>query len=46
VGLREGSFLEVIGEQIVLKGPLNARVFEHHKAPYEISSGTDLSDLR
>ena len=45
VGLREGSFLEVIGEQIVLKGPLNARVFEHHKAPYEISSGTDLSDL-
>ena len=46
VGLREGSFLEVNGDQIILKGPLNARVFEHHKAPYEISSGTDLSDLR
>lgn len=46
VGLREGSFLEVNGDQIILKGPLNARVFEHHKTPYEISSGTDLSDLR
>ena len=46
VGLREGSFLEVSGERITLKGPLKARIFEPKKEAYEVESGTDLSLLR
>ena len=46
VGLREGSFLKVNGEQITLKGPLNARIFNHNKPPYELGRDSDLSDLR
>lgn len=42
VGLREGSWLQVNGEEITLKGILDARVFEKDKAPYEISSGTKI----
>src|SRR5690606_9800526 len=34
VGLREGSWLKVNGENIVLKGELDARIFEYNKAPY------------
>ena len=45
VGLREGSFLRVNGNEIVLKGLLTARVFEHNKTPYEVKPGTNLSDL-
>ena len=45
IGLREGSYLEVIGSKITLKGPLNARVFEKNKTPYEMESGSDMSDL-
>lgn len=45
VGLREGSFLDVRGDEIILSGPLNARVFEHNRAPYEIVPQTDLSKL-
>ncbi|MFT4203437.1 MAG: dipeptidase PepE [Chitinophagaceae bacterium] len=39
VGLREGSWLEVKGETIALKGNLSARIFEKDKAPYELESG-------
>lgn len=46
VGLREGSWLEVNGENIVLKGELDARIFEYNKAPYEVVTGTDLSELK
>ncbi|MBW2936628.1 dipeptidase PepE [Aureisphaera sp. CAU 1614] len=42
VGLREGSWLQVHGEEITLKGILDARIFEKDKAPYEISSGTKI----
>ena len=45
VGLREGSWIEVKGEQLTLKGNLNARIFEFGKAPYEVPTETDLSDL-
>lgn len=37
IGLREGSWLDVRGEQIDLKGPHTARIFEKGKAPYESS---------
>ena len=46
VGLREGSWLEVNGNHIVLKGELDARIFEYNKAPYEVETGTDLSKLK
>lgn len=46
VGLREGSYLEVNGNQITLKGPLQARIFEYNKTPYEVETNTNLSDLK
>lgn len=45
IGLREGSWLEVNGDRIVLKGELEARIFEYNKTPYEVKTGTDLSGL-
>ena len=42
IGLREGSWLQVTGDTIILKGNLSARVFEQGKAPYEITSGTKI----
>ena len=45
VGLREGSWIEVKGDHLTLKGDLNARIFEFDKAPYEVPPQTDLSNL-
>lgn len=45
VGLREGSWLEYFGEQIILKGGLPARIFKAGKDPEEVDSNTNLSDL-
>lgn len=42
VGLREGSWLRVKGDTIVLEGPLDARIFEKDKEPYEVPSGTKI----
>lgn len=44
VGLREGSWLEVT-DKIILKGTLNARIFEKGKEAYEVETGTDLTHL-
>lgn len=46
VGLREGSWLEVKDQTIILKGQLDARIFEHDRVPYDIVPGTDLSHLK
>lgn len=46
VGLREGSWLDVNGDQMLLKGDLAARIFEYNKVPYEVGTGTDLSGLK
>lgn len=46
IGLREGSWLRVNGESIVLKGELPARVFEYNKEPYEVETGTKLNTLK
>lgn len=46
VGLREGSWLEVKGSKITLKGDLEARIFKQNQAPEEVPTGTDLSDLK
>ena len=46
LGLREGSWLEVKGYKITMKGNLSARLFQQGKEPIEIETGSDLSDLR
>lgn len=39
LGLREGSWLEVIDETIILKGNYTARLFEKNKKPVELGIG-------
>ncbi len=46
LGLREGSWLEVLGKTITLKGDLSARLFQQGKEPIEMETGSDLSNLR
>jgi dipeptidase E len=46
VGIREGSWLAVNGGSIILKGSLDARIFEYDKTPYEVKTDTDLSHLK
>lgn len=45
VGLREGSYLHVLNNQITLEGKLSARVFEYNKTPYEIEPNSNLNSL-
>ena len=45
VGLREGSWLQVTGEKIILKGNLTARVFKQNNTPIEVEPETDLAFL-
>ncbi|UNY97350.1 dipeptidase PepE [Zhouia spongiae] len=42
VGIREGSWLAVEGDKIILKGDLPARIFECNNAPYELSPGSEV----
>ncbi|WP_420553736.1 dipeptidase PepE [Tenacibaculum aiptasiae] len=43
LGLREGSWLEVNGESIVLKGNLSARLFQKDKEPIEIANNKEIN---
>jgi len=45
VGLREGSWLLIEGKSIILKGELQARIFEYGKQPYEIEPGSNIASL-
>lgn len=45
LGLREGSWLRVKGDAILLKGNLTARLFRQNESPIEIEPETDLSFL-
>ena len=45
LGLREGSWLDVKGNSITLKGDLSARVFKQNQETEELKTGTDLSGL-
>lgn len=45
VGLREGSFLKIEGNEIELWGKLSARIFKAEQEPIEVQPGTDLGFL-
>ncbi|MFD2941446.1 dipeptidase PepE [Flavobacterium notoginsengisoli] len=45
LGLREGSWLEVKGDKITLKGDLSARLFKQNQEAQELEPETDLSNL-
>ncbi|RTY93079.1 dipeptidase PepE [Flavobacterium sp. RSP46] len=46
LGLREGSWLDIKGDSITLKGNLTARLFRQNQSPEELESGTDLSFVK
>ncbi|MGL5111905.1 MAG: dipeptidase PepE [Flavobacterium sp.] len=46
LGLREGSWLEVQGNSVQLKGNWSARLFQQNQKPIELESGADLSGLK
>ncbi len=43
LGLREGSWLEVNGDSIVLKGSLPARLFQKNNTPVELATNKEIS---
>lgn len=45
IGLREGSWLELMDNKITLKGDLQARIFKKDKVPFEVDTESDLTDL-
>ncbi|WP_445725658.1 Type 1 glutamine amidotransferase-like domain-containing protein, partial [Flavobacterium sp.] len=45
LGLREGSWVQVLGDKVVLKGLLNARLFQQNQKPVELPPNADLSFL-
>jgi dipeptidase E len=42
IGLREGSWLNVKGDSIVLKGELSARLFRQNQETIEVESGSEM----
>ncbi|MGM5469629.1 dipeptidase PepE [Flavobacteriaceae bacterium LMO-SS05] len=46
LGLREGSWLDVKDNSIILRGTLPARIFEYEKEPYEVEPQTELGHLK
>jgi dipeptidase E len=46
LGLREGSWLDVKGDKIILKGTLTARLFRQNQNPEELNPGSDLSFIK
>ncbi len=46
LGLREGSWLEVTGSNIILKGSLTARLFKQNQSPEELETESDLSWIK
>ena len=45
IGIREGSWLKIKNDSVLLKGTLPTRVFEHDKGPYEVDPDTEFNFL-
>ncbi len=45
VGLREGSLLDIVGSDIILKGPKKAVIFKKGKDMFEIETGFNLKNI-
>ena len=45
IGLREGSFLKVIGDDIILKGTKRGIIFKKEEEKFEIDSGFNLKNI-
>ena len=45
LGLREGSWLEIYGDNIILRGNLTARLFRQKQTPIELETNTNFSFL-
>ena len=45
LGLREGSWLDVKGSNIILRGALSARLFQAHQTPSELETDSNLNFL-
>ena len=43
LGLREGSWLHVSDEKIIIKGEFSARLFQQNKKPIELESGSEVA---
>jgi dipeptidase E len=47
VGLREGSWLKVDGDQVIVKGEFSARLFKQkNQIAEELETGTDISYVK
>lgn len=46
IGLREGTWLELNGEEVTLKGNLNARIFRVNETPFEAEPNSNLTYLK
>lgn len=46
IGLREGSWIRGVGEELKLKGEPSARIFRRNQKPYEIETESDLKFLK
>lgn len=46
IGLREGSWLEVNGHDITLKGNLSARLFTKNNEPTELEAGSSINHIK
>jgi dipeptidase E len=46
LGLREGSWLKVDGDQVIVKGEFSARLFKQNQIAEELETGTDISYVK
>jgi dipeptidase E len=46
LGLREGSWLKVDGDQIIVKGTLSVRLFKQNQIAEELKTGTDIRYIK
>ena len=46
IGLREGSYLNVKGDEIILKGRHSARIFTYNNKPFELETNSNFSFIQ